>query len=550
MDHNYQAVILGTIFIMLVWVYFYIIYRERYLGFWLISWIIFFGRIVIFDLASTGWKENLLGFTIFQFSFFLCGLFFLKGTYLLINKPFPILWLYSGGGAFILSFLLTLLKLPMVYKLLPPAIYGSIILIYIGKIFVYDLKIKGIGNLIAGYSFIIWGLISVFMSYTLNIPRLTYWAHLLSGYLRLAIAVGTTVVYFEKSRSDLAAKEAYRLLTENAVDVIYHYQLLPAPHFAYISPAVFPITGYTPEEYYADANLMSSLIYLDDLPLFDKFLNQPLTSAGDLPLTIRLTRKDGNITWIEPKGVVLYGKNGIPTGLEGIIRDITVRKNMEKLMGLAENMNMVGQMAVSVAHEIRNPLTSVRGFLQMMAKTEKRNTVKERYSLMINELDRTNEIISEYLMLSKNKVSNRKNSCLNHIINTLLPLLQVTASACNGKIKLALGNIPPLSLDENEIRQLLLNLINNGLEAMPTGGELVIRTYCDQGKVVLSIADHGPGISSSILEHLGTPFLTTKNNGTGLGLPICYRIASRHNAAIRVETSTHGTTFYVQFNLS
>jgi len=104
-------------------------------------------------------------------------------------------------------------------------------------------------------------------------------------------------------------------------------------------------------------------------------------------------------------------------------------------------------------------------------------------------------------------------------------------------------------LDANEIHYLLLNLIRNGVEAMPTGGELTLRTVLIENEVVLSINDQGNGIPQNILRHLGTPFLTTKDMGTGLGLPICYRIASRNRADIRVDTSEQGTTFFVHFNV-
>jgi signal transduction histidine kinase len=105
-----------------------------------------------------------------------------------------------------------------------------------------------------------------------------------------------------------------------------------------------------------------------------------------------------------------------------------------------------------------------------------------------------------------------------------------------------------LLLDENEIRQLLLNLVRNSIEAMPAGGNLVIRTFQEDSKVVLSVSDQGAGIPANILDKLGTPFITTKDTGTGLGLPICYQIAHRHNANIEINTSTEGTTFFVYFS--
>jgi signal transduction histidine kinase len=219
---------------------------------------------------------------------------------------------------------------------------------------------------------------------------------------------------------------------------------------------------------------------------------------------------------------------------------------MEHVTARVEQMNMVGQMAASVAHEIRNPLTAVHGYLQMIKIKGASWINQERLDLMISELDRTNFVITEYLLLAKDKVPDLKNCCLNSIIKAVFPLLQVTANT-NTSIKLCLGEIPQILLDENEIRQLLFNLVNNGLQAMTKGGELVISTYTEEDTVVLSVRDQGSGIASQILEKIGTPFLTTKTNGTGLGLTTCYRIAQRHNATIDVETSNSGTTFLIRF---
>jgi signal transduction histidine kinase len=102
-------------------------------------------------------------------------------------------------------------------------------------------------------------------------------------------------------------------------------------------------------------------------------------------------------------------------------------------------------------------------------------------------------------------------------------------------------------MDEKQIRQLVLNLVRNGIEAMSRQGELTITTSRKKDWVVLSIEDQGNGIPPEVLEKLGTPFFTTKEKGTGLGLPVCYRIAERHNARIEIKTGKRGTTFMVSF---
>ncbi len=127
-------------------------------------------------------------------------------------------------------------------------------------------------------------------------------------------------------------------------------------------------------------------------------------------------------------------------------------------------------------------------------------------------------------------------------------MLQADAFRLGHEIQIVAGSIDVFCYDSKEIRQLILNLVRNGLEAMPTSGILTIRTYSESDKIVLAIEDTGTGIAESIANKLGTPFITTKEAGTGLGLSICYRIAERHGAKIEVKTSSTGTTFFIKFN--
>jgi len=166
---------------------------------------------------------------------------------------------------------------------------------------------------------------------------------------------------------------------------------------------------------------------------------------------------------------------------------------------------------------------------------------------MIGELDRANAIITEFLSLARNKAADLKERDLNSIIESLFPLIQADALIAEKNIEKDLVELPVLLLDEKEIRQLILNLVRNGLEAMAAGGKLTIRTALIGEEAVLAIQDEGAGIEGEVLDKIGAPFFTTKDTGTGLGLAVCYSIANRHKAEINVETSPAGTTFYVRF---
>ena len=238
--------------------------------------------------------------------------------------------------------------------------------------------------------------------------------------------------------------------------------------------------------------------------------------------------------------------NGEPCILS-VLTDITELRQMEVEIARLDRLNLVGEMAASIGHEIRNPMTTVRGFLQILR--EKKDYIQEIewFDLMIDELDRANSIITEFLSLAKNKRVDMKPKNINAIISKSLPLIQAKAMSRDQNIKLELDNLPDLLIDKKEIRQLILNLVNNGMEAMSSAGDVTIRTFMEKENAVLAVQDQGPGIDRELLDKLGTPFFTTKEQGTGLGLAVCYRIANRHNAKIDIDTSSAGTTFYVRF---
>ncbi|WP_425801395.1 response regulator [Desulfitobacterium sp. Sab5] len=236
--------------------------------------------------------------------------------------------------------------------------------------------------------------------------------------------------------------------------------------------------------------------------------------------------------------------------LLSVITDVTEQLRFEKEMARLGRLDLIGEMAAGIAHEIRNPMTTVRGFLQMMSTRPEFQENREFFDLMISELDRANSIITEFLSLSKDQVLQLKKDNLNTLLETLFPLFQADAFNRKNDVRLELEQIPDLVFDQREVRQMILNLVRNGFEAMPHGGTLTLRTINKKREVILEIQDQGKGIEPFILEKLGDPFFTTKENGTGLGLSVCYRIAEKHNGRISVKTSSLGTTFSIHFPLT
>ncbi len=227
---------------------------------------------------------------------------------------------------------------------------------------------------------------------------------------------------------------------------------------------------------------------------------------------------------------------------------VRIEKQVTALeMARLDRLNLIGEMAASIGHEVRNPLTTIRGFLQLFRNKPEYERHREHFDMMIGELDRANSIITEFLSLAKNKAVTLEPCDLNAVLQRIFPLIQAGALETGKDIILKPRKLPLIEADEREMRQLVLNLASNALDATEPGGTVKIGTYREKCQAVLFVSDTGQGIPTEILAKLGTPFLTTKEKGTGLGLAICYRIAERHKAKVEVATGPQGTTFRFRF---
>lgn len=229
-------------------------------------------------------------------------------------------------------------------------------------------------------------------------------------------------------------------------------------------------------------------------------------------------------------------------------KDVSKERQMEADLARLDRLNLVGEMAASIGHEVRNPMTAVRGFLQLLNTREENEENRAYYQLMMEELDRANRIISEFLTMARDKRVQLKRQSINGIIKAIAPIIQAEALIRDKQVVLDLGPEVDLLLDQSEIRQMILNLSRNGLEAMGAGGVLTIGTRVGVKETVLYIKDQGSGFSLEAMNKAGIPFFSTKDSGSGLGLAVCYSIANRHKAQIDIESNLCGSTVSVKFH--
>lgn len=360
----------------------------------------------------------------------------------------------------------------------------------------------------------------------------------------VVILSDTTALFTSKQRLG-HSNERYELLFNSISDTIFVYNLdeggKPGPFIA-VNEIACQMLGLTKEA-------LTNLTICDIVaPEHQRVLLadfQQMMSNNHMLHQVLYKTAEGTLVDVEINSRI-FELDGVKSVLS-IARNITEKKRLEAEMQRIGRMHLVGEMAAGIGHELRNPMTTVRGFLQFLQGSETREKVCQYYSIMIEELDRANSIITEYLNLAKNKTVTLTKVNLNDIVNNLLPLIQSDAILSNHSVEMKLQDISDILVDEKEIRQLILNFCRNGLEAMDSAGQLNISTYMDGELVVLAIEDTGRGIPAGVYDKIGTPFFSTKDQGVGLGLAICYSIATRNSATIDFTSNSHGTTFYVKF---
>ncbi|AIW87721.1 Sporulation kinase E [Bacillus mycoides] len=210
---------------------------------------------------------------------------------------------------------------------------------------------------------------------------------------------------------------------------------------------------------------------------------------------------------------------------------------MMNSMKETENLAVIGTMSTTIAHEIRNPLTALKGFTQIQKERNPEDTMS--YEIMLQEIERINGFVSELMLLGKPKPTNYEWCNIGEILLYVVQLMESYATQYKVKFNLQVdGNLPVINGDDKQLKQVLLNIIKNGIESMPGGGNIQILAYEKAGEnLCISVEDQGLGIENEKIEKIGKAFYTTKENGTGLGLMITYKIIEEHQGSIAIESS-------------
>ncbi|MUT67922.1 PAS domain S-box protein [Paenibacillus sp. NEAU-GSW1] len=274
-----------------------------------------------------------------------------------------------------------------------------------------------------------------------------------------------------------------------------------------------------------------------------KLIINSLLSGRVLPAqeTVRVTRT-GEIIPVSVTVSPIRNDQGAVQAFASITRDMRSRNRMEELLRHSEKLTTVGQLAAGVAHEIRNPLTTLRGFLQLQQQSQQLKL--EHTALMLSELDRINLIVGEFLILAKPQATRFATKDVRNVLKDVMSLLDSEANMYNVVFTTSFTDSPCLvSCEENQLKQVFINLLKNGIEAMPSGGRIHSHIAVKNEQITIAITDEGIGIPEDMIPKIGNPFFTGKESGTGLGMMISQRIIHSHQGLMDIQSQVNvGTT--------
>lgn len=229
-------------------------------------------------------------------------------------------------------------------------------------------------------------------------------------------------------------------------------------------------------------------------------------------------------------------------------RQAEILVEAEEQLRRADRLSALGKLSAGIAHEVKNPLASIKGTAEIISDKFKPGDKEYEFTkILIKEVDRLDTVVAEFLDFAKPKPPELKLSDLNGIIQSVLKLTEQEITKSKIKLETRLEeDLPSISVDPEQMKQVFLNLIINAVQAMPNGGTLKIDSHRNESEIVCNLSDTGIGMSKEQQEKLFTPFFTSKERGTGLGLAIAYRILEGHKGKIEFTTKKNrGTSFTI-----
>lgn len=382
------------------------------------------------------------------------------------------------------------------------------------------------------------------------------------------LAIKSLIRIRETERKLRESEERFRRLAENAQDIIYRYELSPKPGFSYVSPIATTITGYTPEEHYANPHLGFEIVHPEDRQILQGVMEQKHFFEH---VVLRWIKKDGTIIWTEQRNVPIYNENGELIAIEGIARDITLRKQYEeeilklnaelerrveeRTAQLQEVNKELESFAYSVSHDLRAPLTSIAGYARLLQEelADKANTNIASYIIAINEsVKRMQKLIEDLLSFSRMARTDIHHTQVD-FARMVDAIIQEVTLAQRSTAQFKVSELPVIEGDEAMLRIAFTNLISNAVKFSSKNPNPIVEigSYKENSKTIIYVKDNGVGFDPALSEKLFNVFQRLHSEkdfpGTGIGLALVRRVISRHGGRVWAQSEPgKGATFFVE----
>ncbi len=369
------------------------------------------------------------------------------------------------------------------------------------------------------------------------------------GKIIAVLAIFRDMTEFKSMERELRkTRELYDLITKNTTDMIKVFTREQT--VIYASPSHENVLGYSPVQLVGKS--CTTIIYSEEeREKFNKVSQNLLETGEPQLLETKMNTANGDVVFVETSISPIFNDRGEIELFVAVGRNITDRVNNDAVLRNLDRLSIIGQLAAGVAHEIRNPLTSLKGFSKLLQSSINQEKQDNYLSIIMEELDRIDIIVNEFMSLAKPQAIEFEKGNLMSILESTIKVLHPQALLHNVQIHLKHSeNDIMLLCSPPQLKQVFVNFLKNAIEAMPNGGNVYISMQqIERGRVRIAFADEGAGIDDEMLKHLGTPFYTTKDKGIGLGLTVSNKIIQEHQGLMTIDSFIgEGTTVTVELD--
>ncbi len=356
------------------------------------------------------------------------------------------------------------------------------------------------------------------------------------------VVMGRDITERKLAESQLKESELiYKSLFKYNPELVYMVDL--SGKITDLNPRFEPLTGFKKERSIGTP-IFDYIADIDKERMYSSFKKAILEKTATTNHEVFLQHKNGYKIIAHCAFVPIIINENI-TGIIGYATDITQIIKTEEKLKTTEKLAVIGELAAGIAHEIRNPLTSLKGFVQLFqSESKKENFI---HNIMLDELDRINAIVSELLVLSRPQEMTFAKENVNHVMKDVLTLLESEMNLHGVSVHIHSQN-PQLTIDceLNQIKQLFINILKNSIEA--NSDEIHINLALKENRVIVKFRDDGDGINQERMKRIGEPFYSEKEKGTGLGLTVSFKIIESHKGTIEYDSKVdEGTLVTMTF---